>query len=103
MAGKQAPPSAVFHECIRELEQRIERFATGDSFCVRFASDDCGVAMNARLHVVILEDLVFRIVFLRLGNIVGARGNFAGRASQGVILHHALRDAVGVAPLISHR
>ena len=55
MAGKQAPPSAVFHECIRELEQRIERFATGDSFCVRFASDDCGVAMNARLHVVILE------------------------------------------------
>ena len=46
-------------------------FATGDSFCVRFASDDCGVAMNARLHVVIREDLVFRIVFLRLGNIVG--------------------------------
>ena len=63
MAGKQAPPSAVFHECIRELEQRIERFATGDSFCVRFASDDCGIAMNARLHLVILEDLVFRIVF----------------------------------------
>ena len=64
MAGKQAPAAAVFDERIRELEHRIERFAPGDSFCVRLASDDCGVAMDARVHIVILEDFIFRIVLL---------------------------------------
>jgi hypothetical protein len=78
MAGKQTPTPAVFDECIRELKFRIERFSTGDSLCVCPAGNDCGVAMDAHLHIVIFEYFVFRIVFLRLLNIVGARGDFAG-------------------------
>ena len=77
MTREQTPVSAVFDECIGKLELEIERLASRDSFCVRLSDDDCGVAMNAHLHVVILEDFVFRIVLLCLGNIVGPRGDFA--------------------------
>ena len=44
MASEQAPAAAVFHERIGKLKLEIKRFATGDSFCVRLPSHNCGVA-----------------------------------------------------------
>jgi hypothetical protein len=64
MAGEQTPAAAVFHECIGKLKLEIEWFPARDSFCVRLPGDDRGVAMDAYFHVVILENLVFRIIIL---------------------------------------
>ena len=77
MAGEQTPAPAVFDEGVGKLKLEIERFRAGDSFCVRLPPGKCGVAMDAHVHVAILEDFVFRIVFLCLTNIVGPGGDFA--------------------------
>lgn len=77
MASQQPPAAAVFHQRIGKLKLEIKRFATGDSFCVRLPGHNCGVAMEAHFHVVILEDFVFRIVFPGLANVVSSSGDFA--------------------------
>jgi len=76
MTGEQTPARPVFDEGVGKLKLQIERCPAGNSFCVRLPRGNCGIAMDAHFHVVILEDFVFGIVFLCLSNIV----------DQGVIL-----------------
>jgi len=78
MAGKQTPASAILDKCVGELKFRIERLSTGKPLRVRFASDDCGVSVDAHFHVVVLEHFVFRIFFLCLVDIVCPRRYLAG-------------------------
>jgi len=60
------------------------------------ADHDSGSVVHPYLHVMILEDVVFRIVFPRFRHIVGARGDLSLGICQCIILHHTLLDAGGV-------
>jgi len=101
LTGPETPAAVIFHECVGEAKFGIERLAAGYSFGVSDADHDSGVAMHSYLHVVILEDVVFRIVFPRFRHIAGARGDLSLGICQGVILHHTLLDAGGVTVLVA--
>jgi len=66
VSGEQTPAPAVFDECVGESKLEIERVRAGDSFCVRLSRGNCGVAMEANLHVAVLEDFILGSFFFAL-------------------------------------
>jgi len=66
MAGEQTPAPTVFDEGVGKLKLETERFPAGNSFCVRLPRDNCGVAVDAHFHVVILENLHLGSLFFAL-------------------------------------
>lgn len=60
-------------------------------------------SVHPHLHVMILENLVFRIFFPRFRQIIGTRGDLSLGICQCVILHQTLFDAGGVTVLIAER
>ncbi len=100
MTGEQAPLATVFDESVGELELGIEWLPAGNSFCVSDSKNNGGVAVNPHLHVVVLEDFIFRIGLFRFLDVICARCDFAARVGERVIFHDPAHDSFGVALLI---
>ena len=96
LTGPETPAAMIFYKRVGETKFGIERLAAGYSFGVSDADHDSGSVVHPYFHVVILEDVVFRIVFPRFRHIVGARGDLSLGICQCIILHHTLLDAGGV-------
>src|SRR5438105_96955 len=101
LTGPETPAAMVFHECVGKTKLGIEWLATGNSFGVSNSGHDRGSVVHPYFHLVVLEDLIFRVVFPRFCKIVRARRDLSFGICQGVILHHTLFDAGGVTVLVA--
>jgi len=91
----------IFHKRVGKAKFGVERLHAGNSFGVSDASHDSGVAAHPYFHVVILENLVLWILFLRFRKIVSARRDLSLGICQRVIVHHTLFDTGGITVLIA--